>query len=333
MEDTKRLLEVAEDAVPVKKTRVEEEEEFEDEDDPTAGRWTRAEDESLRLAVQHIGPRNWKRVASQFLHDKRTDVQCLHRWQKVLRPGLVKGPWTLEEDQTIVNCMKTGTVRWSEIAKKVPGRIGKQCRERWFNHLDPTIRRDEWAEDEDRKLVEGQALLGNKWSQIAKLYLPGRPENAVKNRWNAATRRRRAPHIGESTSLLADATRPTKLRGKKDTLRGMVSLASLCAVASEERGGKPAILNARAIAAVLSQNGFSKSRPDLAAIALNIETESNRELYSAETPVWNDAAVKQQVSSISPCVAKLEKANSDALSALQFLSNVSSKNQPVLANQ
>jgi hypothetical protein len=26
----------------------------------------------------------------------RTDVQCLHRWQKVLNPNLVKGGWTQE---------------------------------------------------------------------------------------------------------------------------------------------------------------------------------------------------------------------------------------------
>lgn len=26
----------------------------------------------------------------------RTEVQCLHRWQKVLDPELIKGPWTQE---------------------------------------------------------------------------------------------------------------------------------------------------------------------------------------------------------------------------------------------
>mmetsp|Transcript_24459 Transcript_24459/g.39736 ORF Transcript_24459/g.39736 Transcript_24459/m.39736 type:complete len:149 (-) Transcript_24459:9-455(-) len=89
-----------------------------------SGRWTKAEDESLRHAVESIGARNWKRVASEFLADTRTDVQCLHRWQKVLRPGLVKGPWTAEEDETIKSCMSRGITRWSEIAKLVPGRIG-----------------------------------------------------------------------------------------------------------------------------------------------------------------------------------------------------------------
>jgi hypothetical protein len=58
------------------------------------GNWTQEEDEKLRKAVVEFGGRNWKKIAAQIAD--RTDVQCLHRWQKVLRPGLVKGPWTPE---------------------------------------------------------------------------------------------------------------------------------------------------------------------------------------------------------------------------------------------
>ena len=58
------------------------------------GNWTADEDELLRSAVQQYGGRNWKKISDQI--PDRTDVQCLHRWQKVLRPGLVKGPWTPE---------------------------------------------------------------------------------------------------------------------------------------------------------------------------------------------------------------------------------------------
>lgn len=58
------------------------------------GKWTQEEDETLREAVQRHGGRNWKRISDCL--EGRTDVQCLHRWQKVLRPGLIKGPWTKE---------------------------------------------------------------------------------------------------------------------------------------------------------------------------------------------------------------------------------------------
>lgn len=69
---------------------------------------------------------------ASFLRD-RTDVQCLHRWQKVLNPNLVKGPWTKEEDEIVMKMVaKYGAKNWSTIAQHLPGRIGKQCRERYF---------------------------------------------------------------------------------------------------------------------------------------------------------------------------------------------------------
>jgi hypothetical protein len=93
------------------------------------GKWTSEEDEVLRVSVLTHGGRNWKKI-SDFL-DGRTDVQCLHRWQKVLRPGLVKGPWTKEEDDKVMELVgEFGVKSWSFIARKLEGRLGKQCRER-----------------------------------------------------------------------------------------------------------------------------------------------------------------------------------------------------------
>ena len=46
-------------------------------------RWTHAEDECLRRAVAEKGAKQWKVIASTYLKGTRTDVQCLHRWQKV----------------------------------------------------------------------------------------------------------------------------------------------------------------------------------------------------------------------------------------------------------
>ncbi|KAI4377991.1 hypothetical protein MLD38_015537 [Melastoma candidum] len=120
----------------------------------------------------------------------RTDVQCLHRWQKVLDPNLVKGPWTKEEDDLIVHLVEQhGEKHWALIAKSLPGRIGKQCRERWNNYLKPGIVRTPWTEQEDLILMEAHGQYGNKWAELTKL-LPGRSENAIKNHWNCTLNKR-----------------------------------------------------------------------------------------------------------------------------------------------
>lgn len=66
-----------------------------------------------------------------------------------------------------------GAKKWTLIAKHLNGRIGKQCRERWHNHLDPAINKSPWTEEEDLLLTQAHQQYGNQWAKIAKL-LPGR---------------------------------------------------------------------------------------------------------------------------------------------------------------
>ena len=69
--------------------------------------------------------------------------------------------WTLDEDNQLRRLVdEHGHRKWSFIANKMEGRRGKQCRDRWLNHLKPDIRRGEWTAEEERILVEGHRMLG-----------------------------------------------------------------------------------------------------------------------------------------------------------------------------
>jgi hypothetical protein len=65
-------------------------------------KWTAKEDTRLRAGVAAVGECQWELISSQYLKGQRSAIQCSHRWQKVLRPGLVKGTWTAEEDRVII---------------------------------------------------------------------------------------------------------------------------------------------------------------------------------------------------------------------------------------
>ena len=120
----------------------------------------------------------------------RTPIQCLHRWTKILQPGLVKGPWTIEEDRKLTEWVKKeGPIKWSQCAEFIKGRNGKQCRERWFNSLNPEVKKGNWTVEEDFKIFFLYKKFGGKWTKIVS-FIEGRTENSIKNRFYSRLQKR-----------------------------------------------------------------------------------------------------------------------------------------------
>eukprot|EP00514_Thraustochytrium_sp_LLF1b_P005748 CAMPEP_0184520384 /NCGR_PEP_ID=MMETSP0198_2-20121128/7136_1 /TAXON_ID=1112570 /ORGANISM="Thraustochytrium sp., Strain LLF1b" /LENGTH=538 /DNA_ID=CAMNT_0026910973 /DNA_START=584 /DNA_END=2197 /DNA_ORIENTATION=+ len=143
--------------------------------------WKKEEDDLLRHAVSVCKESQWKKIAEMV--PGRTHEQCLQRWCASLNPSVVKGRWSKEEDKTLLQILSQKPIKnWGEVSRVLPGRTAKQCRERYINHLDPSICKTNWTPEEDTFILDAEKNFGPCWSEIARR-LPTRTEPGVRQRF------------------------------------------------------------------------------------------------------------------------------------------------------
>ncbi|KAF7079431.1 hypothetical protein CFC21_083664 [Triticum aestivum] len=132
--------------------------------------------------------------------------------------GLKRGPWTAEEDMTLVaHIEQHGHSNWRALPKQAGLlRCGKSCRLRWINYLRPDIKRGNFTCEEEEAIIQLHAMIGNRWSTIA-ARLPGRTDNEIKNVWHTHLKKRL-----ESSSKTSGQAAP-KLKAKKPAVAATAS--------------------------------------------------------------------------------------------------------------
>ena len=69
------------------------------------GRWSKHEDQHLRTAIESRAGKRliWTEISASVFRGARSGPQCQSRWEKVIKPGLVKGPWSTDEDMVMLH--------------------------------------------------------------------------------------------------------------------------------------------------------------------------------------------------------------------------------------
>lgn len=112
-----------------------------------------------------------------------------------IKPLIIKKPFTNAEDETLLSLVKMyGPRKWQKISllmKKLNfDRNGRQCRDRYFHYLDPSINIDQdWSSEEDSLLLDTVEKNGKRWKAMEKMF-NGRTEVSLRNRYNLLIRKK-----------------------------------------------------------------------------------------------------------------------------------------------
>ena len=148
--------------------------------------WSIEEEKKLSELV-NIFKNNWSLISEQIR--QHSPAQCRNHWNKILKNGNIKGPWSAQEDKLLMEWVKkNGAKNWTKCSEFVYGRSGKQCREHWNNSLNPVLKKGNWTSEEDFLIMFFYKKYNGSWKKIIYLF-DGRTENSIKNRFFSQLRK------------------------------------------------------------------------------------------------------------------------------------------------
>ena len=144
------------------------------------------ESEKDNTREQYLSPTQTVLKQASFLSSNEPNLSPFRTFRCIKK----RMPWSEDEDKTMKQLVnKYGISNWALIARKMGNsRNGKQCRERWYNHLNPSLKKNNWTLEEENILFSKHMQFGNKWAEIAS-YLPGRTLNDIKNHFYSKLRK------------------------------------------------------------------------------------------------------------------------------------------------
>ncbi|KAK8564079.1 hypothetical protein V6N13_005713 [Hibiscus sabdariffa] len=214
-------------------------------------------------------------------NNNRRSLKSKRLKRAVKKTNSVKVQWTPEEDRLLEDLVsRYGERRWTEFSKMLLGRVGKQCRERWHNHLRPGIKKEPWSEEEEMILIAAHREMGNKWVEMVKK-LPGRTENTIKNHWNTTKRKQ------ETSRKAKDGTtiKPSLLQNYIKSISSTSASASMSTSPSSQHDKENSVFeiaDTNPFLVQLDNSGFSPTDWNMEAFIQRERQRQQRMDYSLE---------------------------------------------------